>query len=79
MAHLQLDRVARCQHRVDIGFGHWPLIFAQQIEQVFEHMGERRNLGKPKHRAAAFDRMGRAENRVQIIGLGRVDIHPQQD
>ena len=77
--HLRLDDVAGLQHGVDVGFRDRAFALAQQVEQVLEHMRQRRDLVESEHGRAALDRMHGAENGVQVVGIGRGRIEAQQD
>ena len=76
---LQPQDVARLEHRVDVVDGDRTLVLAQQVQQVLLQVREGRDLGAAQHGGAALDGVHRAEDRVQVVGMGRIGVHAQQD
>ena len=77
--HLQAQHVAGLQHGVHVLAGDRPLVLAQQVQPVFLQVRQRGDLGAAQHRGTALDRVHRAEDGIEVVGMRRIGVHAQQD
>ncbi len=75
---LHFEDVLGGQESVDVFAGQRHLALADAVQQGFQHVRDFAHIGHAKRRGAALDRMGGAEDRVQILGIGGLDIDGQQ-
>ena len=75
---LGLERVARGEQHVDHLGGERQLVAAQLVEQRLHLVRELGDVGKAEGRRAALDGMRAAEDRVQLLIVGRLDVEFQE-
>jgi hypothetical protein len=75
---LHLQDILGRQEGVDMGRRQRHFALADAVQQRFQHVRDFAHVGHAKRRRAALDRMGGAENRVQVFFAGRLDVHSQQ-
>ena len=73
-----LQNVARLEKRIDHILGKADFVLAHPIEQSLHDMGDLRQVLEPERAGAPLDGMRSAEYRIQILGIGIVEIDIQQ-
>ncbi|OIQ75792.1 putative FAD-linked oxidoreductase [mine drainage metagenome] len=75
---LLLEHVGRFEEDIDHLAARRHLALAQPVQQVLQDMGDIRHVGEAESAAAALDGMRGAENGVHFLGVGRIDVHFEQ-
>ncbi|HTM18889.1 MAG TPA: hypothetical protein VL172_00210, partial [Kofleriaceae bacterium] len=75
---LGAQRVARLQQHVDHRRGRRELVAAQLVEQRLHLVGQLGDVGEAERRGAALDRVRAAEDRIQLLVVGRLDVDLEQ-
>ena len=73
------QHVARLQQHVDHRGGRRELVAAQPVEQRLHLVRQFGDVGKAEGRCATLDRVGAAEDRVERLVVGRVDVELEQE
>jgi hypothetical protein len=74
-----LENVAGIEEGVDHLRTQSQFALANAVEQVLQDMRDLGQVGEPEGAGRALDRMRGAENRVELLGIGIVDVEAQQE
>jgi hypothetical protein len=69
LGQLPGDHVLGMEERIDHLRPQRDLLLAQAIEQRFQGMGGVRDVGEPERPRATLDRVGRAEDGIELLGI----------
>ena len=75
---LHLEDILGRQEGVDVFRRQGHLALTDAVEQRLEDVRHLAHVGEAERRCAALDRMGGAENGIQVFGVGRRNIDGQQ-
>jgi len=74
-----LESVARLKQHVHHRSGRCQLMAAQLVEQRFHLMGQLGHIGKSKCRCAPLDGVGAAEDGVEFLVIGGIDVQLKEE
>ena len=75
---LRLERIAGAQQHIDHRGGRLELVATQLVEQRFHLVRQFGHVGEAEGGGAALDRVRAAEDRVQLLVVGRLDVDLEQ-
>ena len=75
---LHLEDVLGGEEGVDVFAGERHVALAEAIEQRLQHVGQLGHVVHAEGRRTALDRVGGAKNRIQLLGVGRVNVEREQ-
>ncbi len=75
---LRAQRITRLQQHVDHRSRRLQLVAAQPVQQRFHLVRELGDIGEAEGRRATLHRVGAAEDRIEFLVVGRLDVDGQQ-
>ena len=74
----QLQDIAGVEKGIDHVRAQGQFTLADPVEQVFEDMGDFSQVGKAEGAGGTLDRMCRAKDGVELLGIGVMDVQFEQ-